>query len=253
MSNFGRFSSVSVDFRRFSSIFVDFRRFPGILCPSDQFWAILCRFEGPLEASRVSGPQRGGARLYRAQPSRPFLHSPDPARLSVSRDSLRLCARVESSGFTLRGHTVPKKKKWEASVPNPRVHVESGWTPRLRVFVPSVRPSLERQSYTTHGELSSHAHYRVGEERPPPSGFTSIAASTSACGYAARFSGRLRRALHHRSVFRVGPRADGCVRSAHPSAAEAVPSVLWRARCVWRRPSPRQRLCKGITDLERRE
>ena len=136
-------------------------------------------------------------------------------------------------------------------MPSPRVHVESGWAPRLRVFVPSVRPSLERQSYTTHAELSSHAHYRV-EERPPPSGFTSIAASTSACGDAARFSGRLRRALHHRSVFRVGPRADGCVRSAHPSAAEAVPSVLWRARCVWRRPSPRQRLCKGITDLERR-
>ena len=250
MDDSRRFPSISGDFRRFSSISVDFRGFCALLTNFGQFCVALralWRFHVFL------GRKGAGARLYRAQPSRPFFHSPDPARLSVSRDSLRLCARVESSGFTLRGHTVPKKKKWEASVPNPRVHVESGWTPRLRVFVPSLRPSLERQSYTTHGELSSHAHYRVGEERPPPSGFTSIAASTSACGYAARFSGRLRRALHHRSVFRVGPRADGCVRSAHPSAAEAVPSVLWRARCVWRRPSPRQRLCKGITDLERRE
>ena len=57
------------------------------------------------------GRKGAGARAYRARPSRPFLHSPDPARLSVSRDSLRLRTRVESSGFTLKGPHCAQEKE----------------------------------------------------------------------------------------------------------------------------------------------
>ena len=55
-------------------------------------------------------------------------------------------------------------------------------------------------------------HYRVGEQRPPSSGSASVAPSTSACGYAAKLSGRVLRGRQSRSAV-VGPCTDGCVRS----------------------------------------